>query len=218
MADAKVRTFMTSTNRPWSVQLVVDHMQKHGLKKVGVTRALENLVDAGSVVKKEFGKSVLYMASQDGAEVLSSEEMEERSREVQEIEARANGLRAEVMELEKEARGISTKMTMEEATAKLEEVEKDEKEVDARLLACQGLAKVDPEERDKAAANASAMLGEWRKRRRLFADLFAPVEENCDNPKKLLKDMGVETDEAAGTKFKDWADLEKVHALKRRKF
>ena len=208
---------MTQTNRPWSVQLVVDHMQKHGLKKVGVTRALENLVDAGTVVKKEFGKTVLYMASQDGAEVLSRDEMDERNAHVQEIETRVNGMRAEVMELEKEARGITTKMTMEEAKAKLEDVEKEEKELDARLLACQGLAKVDPEERDKAAVNASTMLGEWRKRRRLFADLFAPVEENCDNPKKLLKDMGVETDEAAGAKFMDWADLEKTHALKRRK-
>ena len=43
MGEAQVKEFMLSTNRPWSVQLVVDNMQKHGIKKAAVQRHLDSL-------------------------------------------------------------------------------------------------------------------------------------------------------------------------------
>ena len=43
MGEAQVKEFMLATNRPWSVQLVVDNMQKHGIKKTAVTRHLDAL-------------------------------------------------------------------------------------------------------------------------------------------------------------------------------
>lgn len=43
MGEAQVKEFMLSTNRPWSVQLVVDNMQKYGIKKAAVQRHLDSL-------------------------------------------------------------------------------------------------------------------------------------------------------------------------------
>ena len=49
---AMIEEFMTSTNRPWSCQLVTDNMQKHGIKKTAVQKILDELVDKNVLVSK----------------------------------------------------------------------------------------------------------------------------------------------------------------------
>ena len=73
---------------------------------------------------------------------------------------------------------------------------------------------------------SAKMIKEWRNRKKQFNDIFSPVEDNIDprQAKMYLKDMGAETDEEAGVKFKDFQYLcdlnvqSKSSGLKRGRF
>ena len=51
------------------------------------------------------------------------------------------------------------------------------------------------------------MVMEWQLRKKMFSNIFGPIEENHENPKKLLKEIGVETDDDANVKFNDHKHL-----------
>ena len=46
-------------NRPYTVQNIVDALQKCGVKKTAAERALASLTEKGSISKKEYGKTVV---------------------------------------------------------------------------------------------------------------------------------------------------------------
>lgn len=50
--EQQVQRFMEDSNRPYNVQLVVDNLQKYGIKKGQVQKALDNLVEKGKVSVK----------------------------------------------------------------------------------------------------------------------------------------------------------------------
>lgn len=51
-AEQHVLKLLKDANRPFNVQLVVDAMQKHGIKKAQVQKALDGLADKGEITTK----------------------------------------------------------------------------------------------------------------------------------------------------------------------
>jgi len=68
-----VLKFLQDANRPYNVQLVVDMLQKFGIKKGQVTKALDCLVEKEVISVKEFGKVKIFFPVQDSSKVLPKE-------------------------------------------------------------------------------------------------------------------------------------------------
>eukprot|EP00187_Rhodella_violacea_P015879 CAMPEP_0184730824 /NCGR_PEP_ID=MMETSP0314-20130426/48815_1 /TAXON_ID=38298 /ORGANISM="Rhodella maculata, Strain CCMP 736" /LENGTH=95 /DNA_ID=CAMNT_0027197077 /DNA_START=102 /DNA_END=386 /DNA_ORIENTATION=- len=62
--QAAVLEYMQTQNRPFSVQNIVDALQKHSIKKTAVDRSLASLLDAASITQKLYGKSAVYLVAQ----------------------------------------------------------------------------------------------------------------------------------------------------------
>ncbi|TPX57585.1 hypothetical protein PhCBS80983_g03713 [Powellomyces hirtus] len=59
--------------------------------------------------------------------------------------------------------------------------------------------KMSAEERKKIDAELDRILKEWRRRKRMFGDMWGAVTENIQgNLHELREAIGIETDEAAG--------------------
>lgn len=182
-------------------------MQKHGLKKAAVQRALDSLVTKGVVFEKINGKSKVYMASQKGAEDISAEEMAAREQKINAMKDEVIAMQPAVAALEAELRDLTAGKSMEDIKKDVEALGKEKIQLEQKLASYKGAVMIDPAEREKALKACVLMLAEWKKRKRIFTDIFSPMEENCDDPKKLLKQIGVESDDLAGVSFNDFKGL-----------
>lgn len=68
-------------NRPLNSQNVADALQKHGLKKTAVQKALDSLADGGQISFKEYGKQKIYLARQDQFDIPNNEELDRMKKE-----------------------------------------------------------------------------------------------------------------------------------------
>ena len=80
-------------------------------------------------------------------------------------------------------------------------------ELSRKLAAFAGQPRIDPDERKRTAELCGMMISEWASRKKIFDEIFGPMEEHAPNPKKMLKDMGVETDADMKLNLKDYKDL-----------
>ncbi|CAN1296360.1 Homologous-pairing protein 2 homolog [Linum perenne] len=81
-----------------------------------------------------------------------------------------------------------------------------------------GVALVRPEERKAVSEMFSERLSQWRKRKRMFKDLWDSITENSPKDLKEFKEeLGIEYDEDVGVSLQSFSDLVQP-ADKRRRF
>lgn len=89
------------------MQNVTDAMQKHGIKKAAVQKALDSLCEMGDggpkgpIIFKDYGKQRIYMARQDSLQVLSTEQLDECRCRISRLQEEAVQLRERCGSLEK---------------------------------------------------------------------------------------------------------------------
>lgn len=74
-ASTAVYDLIKHRNGPLNIQLIVDNLQKHKVKKTMAQKAIDGLVANQKVVMKEFGKQKIYFLRQDNLEKPSEEEL-----------------------------------------------------------------------------------------------------------------------------------------------
>lgn len=104
-----------------NVQLICDSLQKHGIKKPAIQKALDTLASPAStaaeddgeaegqpkpdegtpVIYKDYGKQRIYMARQDNLDVLSAAQMEASKQRISTLEAEAKQLLQECSSLDR---------------------------------------------------------------------------------------------------------------------
>ncbi|CAN1296358.1 Homologous-pairing protein 2 homolog [Linum perenne] len=122
-------------------------------------------------------------------------------------------------EIEGEIKGLQSNLTLEQIRDREAILKKEVREMEEKLLKMRGgVALVRPEERKAVSEMFSERLSQWRKRKRMFKDLWDSITENSPKDLKEFKEeLGIEYDEDVGVSLQSFSDLVQP-ADKRRRF
>ncbi|KAM6548141.1 hypothetical protein CsatB_019817 [Cannabis sativa] len=169
---------------------VADALQKFSLKKASIQKALDidNLADGGPLSFKEYGKHKIYLAGQDQFDVPNSEELTQMKEENARLHKQLEEQKKSIGDVEGgnffhslEIKSLQSNLTLEQKRAKEAKLRMEVKEMEDKLEITwwnyigEGRRSVEKLYTDK--------ISQWRKRRRMFKDLWGAIIENL--PKNL---------------------------------
>lgn len=204
-----VLNFVNEQNRPLNSQTVADFLQKFNLKKTGIQKALDTLADAGKISFKEYGKQKIYLARQDQFDIPNSEELTRMKEENSKLQAELDEQKKAVSEVEGEIKSLQSNLTLEEIHGKEMKLQKEVSNMEEKLTKLRGgVTLVSPEERKAIEALYSSTISQWRKRKRMFKDIWDSITENSPkNLKEFKEELGIEYDEDVGVSLQSLSDL-----------
>ncbi|CAN0870603.1 Homologous-pairing protein 2 homolog, partial [Linum grandiflorum] len=216
---AIVLNFVNEQNRPLNVQNAADALQKFNLKKAGVQKALDALADSGKISFKEYGKQKIYIARQDQFDIPNADELTQMKDENAKLQQQLGEQKKTISEVEGEIKGLQSNLTLEQILDREAKLKEEVREMEEKLQKMSGgVALVKPEERKAVSDMFSERLSQWRKRKRMFKDLWDAITENSPKDLKEFKEeLGIEYDEDVGVSLQSLSDLVQP-ADKRRRF
>ncbi|CAH2040993.1 unnamed protein product [Thlaspi arvense] len=196
-------------NRPLNSQNVADALQKFNLKKAAIQKALDTLADSGRISFKEYGKQKIYLARQDQFNIPNSEELNQMKEENAKLQEKLVKQKRAITEVEGEIKALQSNLTLEQIQAKEANLKKEVEEMEEKLIKLRGgVILVSPEERKAVECMYSDTMHQWRRRKRMFRDLWDAITENSPKDLKEFKEeLGIEYDEDVGVSLQSFCDL-----------
>ncbi|KAI0495736.1 hypothetical protein KFK09_022039 [Dendrobium nobile] len=216
-AEGIVLGFVNEQNRPLNSQNVADALQKYNLKKSAIQKALDTLADSGQISFKEYGKQKIYLARQDQFKIPSNPELDQMKKENCQLQEQIDVQKKARSEIEAEIRSLQSNLTLEEIRAKQSMLQTEVNEMEAKLKKLRdGVILVKPEEKKVIEQTFSEKMNHWRKRKRIFKDLWDAITENSPKDAKEFKEeLGLEYDEDVGVSLQSYSEL--MNANKKRR-
>uniref|UniRef100_A0A061R3R7 Homologous-pairing protein 2 homolog n=1 Tax=Tetraselmis sp. GSL018 TaxID=582737 RepID=A0A061R3R7_9CHLO len=208
--EQQVLKHMSDTNRPFSLQLLVDALQKFGLKKSQIQNALDRLIDRSEITFKEFGKSKLYFIKQDPKKVLSEEQLADMRQKLKELQEERASVEGEVAKLRAAQSRLLSLPALADLARQAEEASGQIRELDATAAELQTQQKAEvPEQQLKLRQQElTKCIIAWRKHRDIFRAAWDSISENIEgSTSELFEEIGVETDDAAGVSLREHEQL-----------
>ncbi|KZV19496.1 ous-pairing protein 2, partial [Dorcoceras hygrometricum] len=204
-----VLNYVNEQNRPLNSQNVADSLQKFNLKKAAIQKVLDALADGGKISFKEYGKQKIYLARQDQFDIPNNEELNKMKEENAKLQEQLTQQKKAVAEVEGESKALQTNLTMEEIQAKKAKLLNEVTQMEEKLIKLrQGVTLVSPEERQNVEKNYTDMINLWRRRKRMFKDVWDAITENFPkNLKELKEELGIEYDEDVGVSLQSFGDI-----------
>ncbi|XP_061375140.1 homologous-pairing protein 2 homolog [Gastrolobium bilobum] len=208
-AEAIVLNFVNEQNRPLNAQNVADALQKFNLKKAAIQKALDNLADGKRISFKEYGKQKIYLARQDQFEIPNNEELNQMKEQNANLQKGLDDQKKNVSEVEAEIKSLQSNLTLEQICEREVNLRMEVQEMENRLTKLRGgVTLVRPEERKAVEDMFSEKISQWRKRKRMFKDLWDTLTENSPkDPKEFKEELGIEYDEDVGVSLQSYSDL-----------
>ncbi|KAH7569848.1 hypothetical protein JRO89_XS05G0007800 [Xanthoceras sorbifolium] len=208
-SEAIVLNFVNEQNRPLNSQNVADSLQKFNLKKAAIQKALDSLADGGKISFREFGKQKIYIARQDQFDIPNNEELIQMKEENAKLQQQLEEQKKEITLVEGEIKALQTNLTLEQIRERQLKLRKEVKEMEDRLVKLRGgVTLVKPEDRKVVEEICLEKLSQWRKRKRMFKDVWDTITENMPNdPKELKEELGIEYDEDVGVSLLSFSNL-----------
>lgn len=204
-----VLNFVNEQNRPLNVQNVADFLQKFNLKKGAIQKALDSLADSGRISFKEYGKQKIYLARQDQFDIPNNEELNRMKEENAKLQEKLDEQRRAISEVEGEIKILQSNMTLEEIHNKGAKLSNEVMEMEKKLINLrEGVTLVSPEERKAVERVYTEVLNQWRRRKRMFKDIWDAITENSPKDiKEFKEELGIEYDEDVGVSFQSSSAL-----------
>ncbi|KAJ4710543.1 homologous-pairing protein 2-like [Melia azedarach] len=208
-AEAIVLNFVNEQNRPLNSQNVADFLQKFNLKKAAVQKALDNLADSGKISFKEYGKQKIYIARQDQFDIPNNEELNRMKETNRQLQEQLEEQKKAISKVEAEIKTLQSNLTLEQILEKEANLRKEVKEMENKLAKLRtGVTLVKPEDRKAVEEMYLDKLSQWRKRKRMFRDVWDAITENSPKDLKEFKEeLGIEYDEDVGVTLQSFSDL-----------
>ncbi|MED6160375.1 Homologous-pairing protein 2 [Stylosanthes scabra] len=208
-AEAIVLNFVNEQNRPLNTQNVADALQKFNIKKTAIQKTLDNLADNGRVSFKEYGKQKIYLARQDQFNIPNSEELNQMKEQNANLQKQLEEQKKAISEVEAEIKSLQSNLTLEQICSRKAELRMEVQEMENKLTKLRGgVTLVSPEERKAVESMLSEKISQWRKRKRMFKDIWDTLTENSPkDPKELREELGIEYDEDVGVSLQSYSDL-----------
>ncbi|KAL5553467.1 hypothetical protein UlMin_040868 [Ulmus minor] len=207
--EAIVLNFVNEQNRPLNTQIVADSLQKFNLKKGLIQKTLDALADSGKISFKEYGKQKVYLARQDQFDVPNSEELNQMKEENAKLQQQLGEEKKAIGEVEGEIKALQSNLTLEQIRDKEAKLRTAVEEMENKLENLRGgVMLVKPEDRKVVEKMFEEKVTQWRKRKRMFKDLWDTITENSPKDLKELKEeVGIENDEDVGVSLQSFSDL-----------
>ncbi|KAJ0038601.1 hypothetical protein Pint_23293 [Pistacia integerrima] len=207
--EAIVLNFVNEQNRPLNSQNVADSLQKYNLKKTAVQKALDNLADSGKISFKEYGKQKIYIARQDQFDIPNNEELNQMKEQNAKLQEQLEEQKKTITRVEGEIRTLQSNLTLEQIREKEAKLRKEIKEMEDKLAKLRGgVTLVKPEDRKAVEKMYLEKVSQWRKRKRMFKDIWDTITENSSKDLKEFKEeLGIEYDEDVGVSLQAFSDL-----------
>lgn len=204
-----VLNFVNEQNRPLNSQNVADSLQKFNLKKSSVQKALDALADSGRISFKEYGKQKIYLARQDQFDIPNSEELSSMKEENAKLQQQLEEQKRAISEVEGEIKTLQSNLTLEQIRAKEAKLKMEVEEMEDKLNNLRGgVTLVKFEDRKVVEEMYSDRINQWRRRKRIFKDLWDAITENLPKDLKEFKEeLAIEYDEDVGVSFQSLCDL-----------
>ncbi|XP_030549277.1 homologous-pairing protein 2 homolog [Rhodamnia argentea] len=205
-----VLNFVNEQNRPLNSQNVADSLQKFNLKKAAVQKALDTLADNGRISSKEYGKQKIYLARQDQFDIPNSEELNQMKEKNAGLQQQFEEYRKAISELDGEIKALQSNLTLERILDKETELRSEVKAMEEKLEKLRGgVMLVKPEERKAVQDMFAEKIRQWRRRKRMFKDLWDTITENSPKDLKEFKEeLGLEYDEDVGVCLQSLCNLQ----------
>ncbi|KAL2667411.1 hypothetical protein AAZV13_01G067300 [Glycine max] len=182
---AIVLNFVNEQNRPVNAQNVADALQKFNLKKAAIQKALDILADGKRISFKEFGKQKIYLARQDQFQIPNTEELNHMKKQNADLQKQLEDQKKATSEVEAEIKSLQSNLTLEQIFEREVNLRLEVQEMEDKLTKLRGgVTLVKPEERKAVENMLSEMIGQWRKRKRMFKDLWDTLTENSPKDPK----------------------------------
>lgn len=196
-------------NRPYSVANIVDALQKAGVKKTAIERALAALVAQGTVSKKEYGKSSVFMLAQDKLELPNPEEMKQVDEDIKNRASKLQELDSQLEELRTEEKSLRNVRTLEETKQELSRLQTDIEQKETKLSKLgDGSQLMTKEEKMQVETKYFALHSAWKKRKRMVKSIADIIGESSGmKPKDFYVEVGIETDEEVSADFSTYLEL-----------
>ncbi|XP_027099458.1 homologous-pairing protein 2 homolog [Coffea eugenioides] len=204
-----VLNFVNEQNKPLNSQIVADCLQKFNLKKGAIQKALDTLADSGKISFKEYGKQKIYLARQDQFDIPNGEELNQMKEENIKLQEELDGQRKAISAVEGEIKALQSNLTLEEVHKKEAKIRKEVKDMEEKLTKLrEGVTLVNPEERKAVEGMYFETVNQWRRRKRMFKDIWDAITENSPKDLKEFKEeLGIEYDEDVGVSLQSFIDL-----------
>ncbi|KAL2347561.1 hypothetical protein Fmac_001561 [Flemingia macrophylla] len=208
-AEAIVLSFVNEQNRPLNAQNVADALQKFNLKKAAIQKALDSLADGGRISFKEYGKQKIYLARQDHFQIPNTEELNQMKDQNAQLQKQLHDQKKAIAEVESEIKSLQSNLTLEQIFEREVNLRLEVQEMEEKLTKLRGgVTLVKPEERNAVEDMLSDTISQWRKRKRMFKDLWDALTENSPkDPKEFKEELGIEYDEDVGVSLQSYNDL-----------
>ncbi|XP_051149527.1 homologous-pairing protein 2 homolog [Andrographis paniculata] len=208
-SEGIVLNYVNEQNRPLNSQNVADSLQKFNLKKAAVQKALDSLADSGKISFKEYGKQKLYLARQDQFDIPNNEELNQMKEDNAKLQEQLNEQKKAIGDVEGEIKALQSNLTLEEIQARQTKLAKDTEQMEEKLIKLrQGVTLVTPEERQAVEKVYVDMVTQWRRRKRMFKEIWDAITENSPkNLNEFKEELGIEYDEEVGVSLQSYSDL-----------
>lgn len=197
-----VYTFMKTANRPFSVNDVFSSLQRQGIGKSAIEKALDQLVKENKICMKLNGKQKIYCIVQPDSTAEDQKQILLIDEEMLEINLVLRQVEGKYKESEVELKMLRGSISTEEAKRKVIEMEKTVAGLKSKLdglLSNNVECNMSEKEKEQVKKDYEKVTKEYRKRKRLCTDILDSILENYPKPKKaLFEDIGIETDESVG--------------------
>nr|AKI32375.1 homologous pairing protein 2 [Prasiolopsis sp. SAG 84.81] len=198
MAEDMCRGLLLRENKPFNTQGITDCLAQFGVKKGQAQKALDNLVAAADgIVCKEFGKTKLYFASQASVTCVSPEVMETKKQLNASLSQQNTDRAATIKRVGAELNALKGSLSLKQVEERIETLKQEVAENENKLKSVQtGSNVVSKAERQKVEQVFTANMGHWRKRRRVFQELWDAVSESISRRRAdLFEEIGIEADD-----------------------
>ncbi|KAJ3274349.1 hypothetical protein HK104_004115 [Borealophlyctis nickersoniae] len=191
--------YLRKTNRPYSAVDVFNNL-KGEIGKTLVTKALSSLVEEQQVHGKQYGKQWVYVAKQDDLPAPSQSELDEMDGSIGRLKEEIGGLKEEIKQTQAALSGLTSSLTNEQIETRLVELEQENQKLSTRLEGLRSnTIQMSAQDKKRIEAGLESMRSQWRKRKRMFKEMWDAVTENMPgNRADLMEQIGIETDESVG--------------------
>ncbi|KAG0582127.1 hypothetical protein KC19_3G036100 [Ceratodon purpureus] len=207
--EGTILGYINEQNRPLNVQMVADALQKNGIKKTAVQKVMDTLAANGKISFKDYGKQRVCMADQTQFEIPDIDELDAMKKQNDQLLADVAAVRSRVSELESGLKSAETNLTLDAVVKKTKELGSEVETMETKVQALrEGSVLVTPEERLEVQAAYDLKLGVWRKRKKIYHELWGMITESMtENLKDLKEEIGIETDEDVRCNITDFSNL-----------
>ncbi|KAI4302224.1 hypothetical protein MLD38_038002 [Melastoma candidum] len=204
-----VLNFVNEQNKPLNTQNVADFLQKFDLKKTAIQKALDTLADNGRISFKEYGKQKIYLARQDQFAIPNGEELSQMKEDNANLQQRLEEYKKSINEAEGETKSLQSNLTLEQIHDRTTKLTSEVRMMEEKLEKLRGgVTLVSPEERKAVEELYAETVGQWKKRKRMFRDLWDSITENYPKDLKQFKEeLGIEYDEDVGINLQSFLDM-----------